>query len=221
MQSEITAHAIEEILHSFPWMDPHTHIDAAHLSARGLDDILLYHMCISDLYAAGCPSGARIPEDRSEEEAARRIFSLPASDVSDLASAPVNVQLAETIEHRQATIRQAISERNAKLFEAEADKLDGWADDLKVGLEREIKELDRQIKEARRSATTALTLEEKLAGQKQIKALEAQRNQKRRSLFDAQDQVDKQREELIAVIEGKLNQTTALQPLFVLRWVLR
>ncbi len=73
MQTEMTTHAIEEILHSFPWIDPHTHIDAAHLSARGLDDILLYHMCVSDLYSAGCPSGARVPEDRSEEEAARRI----------------------------------------------------------------------------------------------------------------------------------------------------
>ena len=40
-----------------------------------------------------------------------------------------------------------------------------------------------------------------------IKALEAQRNQKRRSLFDAHDQVDAQREELIAAIEGKLAQT--------------
>lgn len=73
MQTEMTTHTIEEILHSFPWMDPHTHIDAAHLSARGLDDIVLYHMCVSDLYAAGCPNGARVPEDRSEEEAARRI----------------------------------------------------------------------------------------------------------------------------------------------------
>ncbi|MCC6154645.1 MAG: hypothetical protein IT367_12840 [Candidatus Hydrogenedentes bacterium] len=73
MPSEMTAHSIEEILHSFPWIDPHTHIDAAHLSARGLDDILLYHMCVSDLYAAGCPSGARVPENRSEEEAARRV----------------------------------------------------------------------------------------------------------------------------------------------------
>ena len=91
---------------------------------------------------------------------------------------------------------------------------------LKLGLEREIKEIDRQIKEARRAATVALSLDEKLAGQKQIKALEAQRNQKRRSLFDAQDQVDRQREELIAVIEGKLNQTTALRPLFILRWQL-
>ena len=87
-----------------------------------------------------------------------------------------------------------------------------------MGLEREIKEFDRQIKEARRAATTALTLEEKLAGQKQIKSLEAQRNLKRRTLFDAQDQVDQQREELIVAIEGKMNQKAWAEQLFSLHW---
>jgi adenine-specific DNA-methyltransferase len=130
------------------------------------------------------------------------------------------IALEAQTQQRQAAIQRDISERNARFFEAEADKLDGWADDLKVGLEREIKELDRQIKEARRAATTALTLEDKLAGQKQIKALEAQRNQKRRTLFDAQDQVDKQREDLIAQIEGKLTQSIRAQMLFTLRWTL-
>jgi adenine-specific DNA-methyltransferase len=124
------------------------------------------------------------------------------------------------IQHRQAAIQRTISERNARFFEAEAEKLDGWADDLKLGLEREIKEIDRQIKEARRAATTALTLEEKLAGQKRIKALESQRNDKRRSLFVAQDEVDQQREDLIANIEGKLTQKSDLQQLFTLRWKL-
>jgi adenine-specific DNA-methyltransferase len=123
-------------------------------------------------------------------------------------------------QQRQAVIQRDISERNARFFEAEADKLDGWADDLKLGLEREIKELDRQIKEARRAATTAVTLEEKLAGQKQVKSLEAQRNLKRRSLFDAQDQVDVQREELIAAIEGKLSQNTWAENLFLIRWAI-
>jgi adenine-specific DNA-methyltransferase len=80
--------------------------------------------------------------------------------------------------------------------------------------------LDWRIEEARRSATTALTLEEKLAGQKQIKTLESQRNQKRRTLFDAQDEVDRQRDELIARIEGKLTQVTQLERLFVIRWSL-
>ena len=124
-------------------------------------------------------------------------------------------------QQRQATIRRSISERNARFFEAEAEKLDGWADDLKLGLEREIKELDRQIKEARRAATAAPTLEDKLAGQKQVRALELQRNAKRRALFDAQDEVDRQREQLIAVIEGKLAQRVSCETLFSMRWLLR
>ena len=94
---------------------------------------------------------------------------------------------------------------------------DGWADDLKVGLEREIKEIDRQIKEARRAATAALTLEEKLTGQKQIKALGSQRNAKRRTLFDAQDEVNRRRDQIIAAIEGKLQLRVAHAQLFSIR----
>lgn len=50
-------------LNRIPLLDPHTHLDANHLSARGLHDILLYHMLISELYSAGCPSGDRLPEN--------------------------------------------------------------------------------------------------------------------------------------------------------------
>jgi adenine-specific DNA-methyltransferase len=63
-------------------------------------------------------------------------------------------------------------------------------------------------------------LEEKLAVQKQIRALESQRNDKRRALFDAQDAVDQQRDTLIAQIEGKLSQQITTQPVFLLRWSL-
>ncbi len=152
-----------------------------------------------------------------DEEASARLFTLPGTTAHACAG-DIPDQLETTTQHRQATIQRTISERNAKFFEVEAAKLDGWADDLKLGLEREIKDFDRQIKDARRAATTAPTLEEKLAGQRQIKALEAQRSQKRRSLFEAQDQVDKQREDLIASIEGKLTHKSALSQLFTIRW---
>jgi adenine-specific DNA-methyltransferase len=154
-----------------------------------------------------------------DEEVARRLFSLPGNaGQALLATAPNEL---EAITHqRQIEIQRTISERNAQFFEAETDKLDGWADDLKLGLEREIKEIDRQIKEARRAATSALTLEEKLAGQKQIKALESQRNAKRRTLFDAQDDIDHRREQLIADIEGKLQQRVSQVKLFSIRWSL-
>ncbi len=153
-----------------------------------------------------------------EEELAQRLLSLPAKVVSPLTDTPNSDKLKALTEQRQKAIQKGISEKNAKYFEIEAEKLDGWADDLKLGLEREIKDLDRQIKETRRTATAALTLEEKLVGQKQIKALESQRGQKRKSLFEAQDEIDRQRESLIREIEGKLSQKVELVNLFRLRW---
>ena len=158
-----------------------------------------------------------------DEEVAARLLMLPGKGFplpQGGGEGGITQRLQTHTQQRQASIQRNISERNARIFEAEADKLDGWADDLKVGLEREIKEFDRQIKEARRAATTAPTLEEKLAAQKQIRAIEAQRNQKRKTLFDAQDQVDKQREELIDKIEGKLTQSVRTEVLFTLRWTM-
>jgi hypothetical protein len=154
-----------------------------------------------------------------DAEVARRILSLPARGAGGgqmplpgPKDAAVIATLGRLTDERAAAIRRGISARNAAIFEAEADKLDGWADDLKLGLEREIKDLDRQIKEARRAATVAASLEEKLAAQKTMKALEGTRNQKRRSLFDAQDAIDAKRGELIARIEAKLAQTVTSEP---------
>jgi hypothetical protein len=119
---------------------------------------------------------------------------------------------------RKSRIEQSILKRNIRRFNAEVEKLENWADDLKLGLESEIKDLDREIKDARRAAGRAPSLEEKLVGQKIIKALELKRNEKRRSLFDAQDEVDRQREKLITEIEGKLTQKVSSQFLFRIGW---
>jgi glucuronate isomerase len=67
---------VYEALNALPVIDVHTHLVGGHLGARGLHDILLYHMGVSDLYAAGCPTGARLTEYPgwpSDEEAERRV----------------------------------------------------------------------------------------------------------------------------------------------------
>jgi adenine-specific DNA-methyltransferase len=156
-----------------------------------------------------------------DEETAIRLLTLPAHVGAPADSTPEVLKALESATSaRKEAVQRSISERNARFFETEAEKLEGWADDLKLGLEREIKDIDRQIKEARRAATVALTLEGKLEGQKQIKALEALRSQKRRSLFDAQDDVEARRDAFIRTLEGKLNQETASKKLFCIRWML-
>lgn len=126
--------------------------------------------------------------------------------------------LAGAARVQEATVKRGVSERSASAFEAEAEKLDGWADDLKLGLEREIKELDRQIKEARRAARIAVSLEEKLASQKRMKALESERNNRRRALFESQDEIDRKRGDLIAQLESQLTQNVTSECLFSVPW---
>lgn len=68
--------SLYEGLLGIPLIDAHTHLVGGQMCARGLHDILLYHMAVSDLYAAGCPSGRRLtefPGSPSREEAHQRI----------------------------------------------------------------------------------------------------------------------------------------------------
>lgn len=68
--------SVEDALAQVPVLDVHTHLVGGKLGARGLHDVLLYHMVVSDLYSAGCPSGGRLtqyPAWPSEAEAAQRI----------------------------------------------------------------------------------------------------------------------------------------------------
>src|SRR5664280_871667 len=76
MNATAIASELEEALGAVPLLDAHTHLVAGKLAAQGLHDVLLYHMVISDLYAAGCPNGARLtayPSRPSQEEAQARI----------------------------------------------------------------------------------------------------------------------------------------------------
>jgi hypothetical protein len=76
MTLDHTQRDLEAALAEMPIIDVHTHLVGGRLAARGLHDILLYHMLISDLYGAGCPSGARLtefPNWPDEAEAHQRI----------------------------------------------------------------------------------------------------------------------------------------------------
>jgi adenine-specific DNA-methyltransferase len=162
--------------------------------------------------------GTVVPQD-----VAARLLTIPgavdrvrgqlALDARDRREALV-AGLAEAAREREAAVRRSVSEHSASAFDAEAEKLDGWADDLKVGLEWEIKELDRQIKEAPKAASVAVTLEEKLISQKRVKTLETERNNMRRALFESQDEIDRKRGDLIA----QLTQKVTTECLFSVPW---
>jgi adenine-specific DNA-methyltransferase len=111
------------------------------------------------------------------------------------------------------------TQRNQAFFEEEMEKLEAWADDLKESLETEIKELDREIKGTKRDARIAGELEQKVNLHRRAKELERRRQEKRHSLFDAQDEIDVKKEDLINKVEKRLRQSIGVECLFNLRWV--
>ena len=151
-----------------------------------------------------------------DDETCRKLMLLPAVQEGPAKDAEPDLSALREAEV-QSRMKQ-VEERNGRFFDEEVLKLDRWSDDLKQGLEREIKELDRQIREVRKTSALAALLKDKLEAQKTLKSLEGERNRKRRELFDAQDAIDGQRDELIKRIEGQLRQRHAVKPVFMFRW---
>ena len=111
-----------------------------------------------------------------------------------------------------------INQRNLGYFEQEVQKLDAWADDLKLGLEQEVKDIDREIKDTRKTAATAPTLDEKLHWQKRQRELESKRSKLRRELFERQDEIEVQRNSLIDDLELQLKEQVNAIQLFTIEW---
>ena len=150
---------------------------------------------------------------------AERMLLLPAKDGTTV-TAPELIagKLAECIGMLRGTVTEQSALRNETFFDEEIDKLDIWASDMKVALEREIKDLDAEIKLRKSSAKKLTHLAEKVAEHRIIKELENKRAEKRQNLYEAQDEVDARKETLLDKVEHMLEQKTEQTELFTIRW---
>ncbi len=154
-----------------------------------------------------------------EPETAKRLFSLHATEQEPLYIADEAKDMAkETIHQLKQEIITENATSNQEFFDVEMDKLDQWADDMKISLEKEIKDLDAEIKLRKAEAKKMFNLEAKVKAQRQIKELEKKRSEKRQTLFEAQYQIDEKKETLLSDIEKRLNHKIEQKELFTLRW---
>ena len=152
-------------------------------------------------------------------EIAERMLLLPAHLLSqtgvDITTADC---LCDKIEEMKQDILSSSSDRNNRFFDDEMEKLDNWADDMKLALEREISDLDQEIRLRKPEAKKIGRLEEKVKAQRAIKDLERKRVEKRQNLYAAQDKIDEKKELLLSRIEKMLQQKTQQIELFTIKW---
>ncbi|KAF4516638.1 hypothetical protein B566_EDAN003386 [Ephemera danica] len=168
------------------------------------------------IVAATTAQGLALAEDDPE-----KLLRLPAHQEAAGLFSATDDTLAADLDSRKGQVLRQINQRNLGYFEKEVEKLDAWADDLKLGLEQEIKSIDLEIKEVRRTAAISPTLEEKLSHQKRQRELEGKRSKLRRELFVRQDEVEEQRNNLIGELENQLQQQVDEIILFTVEWELK
>jgi SNF2-related protein len=163
--------------------------------------------CIDDL-------GNVIPQDT-----ARRLFNLNARVYDTAASFDkCRDKLNAAFEIQENELLDLNIQNTTKQFEEEVEKLEHWSDDRKAALELKIKELDKQLREIKKTTRTLRTLEEKLANQRKLGAVESERMTMRRKLYEAQDAIDAERDRLIKSAEKSLTNKINSQIIFAIEW---
>ena len=146
-----------------------------------------------------------------DDDLVNTLFELPAESCCATAGADDEVEALrrERVEQRQ----QAIEAANKQYFLDECAKLDAYSEDLKEGLQRELKDIKKSITEKKREFrnSTDLPLDEMLAIKDELNKLERQRKRMQRDLYDREDEIDAQNEQLQAEMREKLRGNSELE----------
>lgn len=154
-----------------------------------------------------------------DQETMEKFFGCAGRVEADASIPPAEQQRldAESERHAKATVSRSLEQNNVH-FQAAREKLEKWADDRVLSVEKALADTKEQIKALRRQARQAVTLEEQHAIQQKVQKLEKQQRRQRQEIFNAEDEIMEKRDALIESLERRLAQYTATDALFTIRW---
>ena len=172
---------------------------------------------IEHLLIAAVSDGGQIFDPSSAE----RLLTLPAR-VLDIATELQAESVFKTLLAEQESQKfDAALQLNERFFSEETEKLEAWAEDRRIALDIRIKQLDQEIKEARKAARQLSSLQEKLAAKRAIKQLEQERDRVMLDYHEEKKRIDAEEDRLLGDIEAALEITPQRQCLFAIRWQIK
>ena len=146
-----------------------------------------------------------------DEDLVNTLFELPAelTDAAGAVNGEVEALRKERVEQRQRAIEAA----NKQYYLDECAKLDAYSEDLKEGLQRELNDIKKAITEKNREFrnSTDLPLDEMLAVKDELEELKRKRKRMQRDLYDREDEIEAQNEQLQAEMREKLRGNSELE----------
>ena len=149
-----------------------------------------------------------------------RMFLVPASDFGNT----VEIEPVDTLNQLSNTLKAKIiidvQEQNAEWLDVETDKLDAYADDLEKSAEAEVKELDLEIKVARKTlrTNTALAMVDKVKEKRRIQRLENKRDEMKLNTFKRRKGIRDKVNQMLDDIATSMDVIPVTEPLFTIRW---
>ena len=153
-------------------------------------------------------------------ELAQRLLGIVATAGNAIHDVP-QTEMQRFYDVRREALTTQISERNDKMLKDEIAHVEAWADDKELTIEREIKQLKAKKKEKQRMLTKADSLNEKLALEKELKQVTNELKRKRTEQDDLDEEIEHQRDEMIARLRQYLNQQISDKELFFIHFTLR
>ncbi len=155
------------------------------------------------IFAAITDQGGRL-----DGEQCRRLFDLDAIVGASMNPAAGDAAaLRDALEHECRTTTDEMTRRDGSWFDRQIDKMEHWAEDLRATSKAELDDAEDALKGARRAARTAPTLPEKLELQREIRRLEAKRDDAWRDFDRSGRDLDSKKEALLDDISRRLEQT--------------
>jgi hypothetical protein len=155
--------------------------------------------------------------DLIDEDVVRRLFDMPCR-ITGGALATESSQLEAPLVAREQAVTDALKRQNAEWFSAESQKLERWAEDKVFAAEKELKDAKARILELKREARKSESPEEQHRIQIQIQDLEKSKRRLRQRIFEVEDEIIEERDQMISDLEARLQQDISKQELFTVRW---
>jgi hypothetical protein len=147
-----------------------------------------------------------------------RLMMVPA-DIATVSQDVPWERLTGLESDRRAVFLEVAEQENAKWLDEEGEKLDSYAEDLERSFEVEVRTLEAEIKDAKKTLRgSALPMAKKLAEKRRIGTLEAKRDKMKAEFFDRRAQIRTEVEAMLDRVQEDLKMDPTLTPLFTIRW---
>lgn len=161
---------------------------------------------------------ARTDDGRDiDPDIVRRLFEMPCRQ-ADGEIGHDRALLDPILAQREQDVIEALKRQNAQWFSEESRKLEKWAEDKVFAAEKELQDAKARILELKREARSAESPEQQHRIQTQIQELEKSKRRLRQRIFEVEDEIIEERDQMIADLEARLQQHISKQELFAVRW---